>query len=100
MFMWMFIEGLYLHNVVTVTVLQGRFPHMIYAMLGWGLPAIMTIIWAVFTAHFQRRIKYAQDDRTNEQVKLKSITIKKTFTSSICHADAGGATISHPSIGY
>lgn len=57
MFMWMFIEGLYLHNVVTVTVLQGRFPHMLYAMLGWGLPALMTIVWAVFTARFKGRIK-------------------------------------------
>lgn len=58
MFMWMFIEGLYLHNVVTVTVLQGRFPHMIYAIVGWGLPAIMTIVWAVITARFKRRVKY------------------------------------------
>lgn len=58
MFMWMFIEGLYLHNVVTVTVFQGHFPHMIYAMLGWGLPAFMTIVWAVFTARCKRRDKY------------------------------------------
>jgi len=26
MFMWMFIEGLYLHNMVTVAVFQGSFP--------------------------------------------------------------------------
>jgi hypothetical protein len=50
MFMWMFIEGLYLHNVVTVTVFQGRFPHEAYALLGWGGPIIMTAIWAGFTA--------------------------------------------------
>lgn len=50
MFLWMFIEGLYLHNVVTVTVFQGRFPHTIYAVVGWGVPVIMTTIWAAFTA--------------------------------------------------
>lgn len=43
MFLWMFIEGLYLHNVVTVTVFQGRFPHYLYASVGWGLPVIMTV---------------------------------------------------------
>lgn len=49
MFMWMFIEGLYLHSVVTVTVFQGKLPHRIYAIAGWGAPIIMTAIWAVFT---------------------------------------------------
>lgn len=53
MFMWMFIEGLYLHNVVTVTVFQGRFPHTLYALLGWGTPIMMTTIWAIFTAHYK-----------------------------------------------
>lgn len=57
MFMWMFIEGLYLHNVVTVTVFQGRFPHKFYSSLGWFLPAIMTIIWASFTAEYQKGLK-------------------------------------------
>jgi PDF receptor len=53
MFMWMFIEGLYLHNVVTVTVFQGRFPLTLYGILGWGTPVIMTTVWAVVTAlHF------------------------------------------------
>jgi PDF receptor len=50
MFMWMFIEGLYLHNVITVTVFQGRFPHIFYALLGWGTPVFLTSIWAVVTS--------------------------------------------------
>ncbi|XP_055606877.1 PDF receptor isoform X2 [Uranotaenia lowii] len=50
MFMWMFIEGLYLHNVVTVTVFQGRFPHTLYAMVGWGGPVALTAIWTAVTA--------------------------------------------------
>ncbi|XP_055843388.1 PDF receptor isoform X2 [Episyrphus balteatus] len=53
MFMWMFIEGLYLHNVVTATVLQGRFPQTIYAIIGWGTAVVMTALWAVVTAHYK-----------------------------------------------
>uniref|UniRef100_A0AAG5CPX5 G-protein coupled receptors family 2 profile 2 domain-containing protein n=1 Tax=Anopheles atroparvus TaxID=41427 RepID=A0AAG5CPX5_ANOAO len=57
MFMWMFIEGLYLHNVVTVTVFQGRFPHTLYAVVGWGGPVILTVIWAITTAQYSREQK-------------------------------------------
>lgn len=53
MFMWMFIEGLYLHNVVTATVLQGRFPQTVYAIIGWGTAVVMTALWAVVTAHYK-----------------------------------------------
>ncbi|XP_067635606.1 PDF receptor isoform X2 [Eurosta solidaginis] len=52
MFMWMFIEGLYLHNMVTVAVFQGRFPHTIFSLLGWGLPVLMTTVWVICTALF------------------------------------------------
>lgn len=54
MFMWMFIEGLYLHNVVTVTVFQDRFRLQLYAILGWGGPMIMTAIWAGFTSYYKK----------------------------------------------
>ncbi|XP_058117660.1 PDF receptor [Anopheles ziemanni] len=57
MFMWMFIEGLYLHNVVTVTVFQGRFPHTLYAVVGWGGPVVLTVIWAITTAQYIRQQK-------------------------------------------
>ncbi|XP_050085800.1 PDF receptor isoform X1 [Anopheles aquasalis] len=57
MFMWMFIEGLYLHNVVTVTVFQGRFPHTVYAAVGWGGPVVLTVIWAITTAQYIRQQK-------------------------------------------
>lgn len=51
MFMWMFIEGLYLHNVVTFTVFQGKFPHGLYALLGWGGPVLLTAAWTAVTAY-------------------------------------------------
>lgn len=54
MFMWMFIEGHYLNNVVTATVFQGRFPHLLYTVLGWGSPVLMTAVWATFTANYKK----------------------------------------------
>ncbi|KAL1116635.1 hypothetical protein AAG570_005107 [Ranatra chinensis] len=50
MFMWMFIEGLYLHNVVTVRVFQEKSYYRMYSGLGWGLPVVMTAAWALTTA--------------------------------------------------
>ncbi|XP_061397751.1 PDF receptor [Musca vetustissima] len=52
MFMWMFIEGWYLHNMVTVSVFQGRFPYKLYSIVGWGVPVLMTTIWAICTAFY------------------------------------------------
>ncbi|CAB3365838.1 Hypothetical predicted protein [Cloeon dipterum] len=50
MFMWMFIEGLYLHNMITVTVFQEKFHYLFYTLMGWGVPILMTTAWAVTTA--------------------------------------------------
>nr|XP_024218284.1 PDF receptor [Halyomorpha halys] len=50
MFMWMFIEGLYLHNVVTVRVFQETFRYRLYICVGWGLPLVMTTAWAASIA--------------------------------------------------
>ncbi|KAH8418939.1 hypothetical protein KR222_005735, partial [Zaprionus bogoriensis] len=52
MFMWMFIEGLYLHNMVTVAVFQGSFPLIFFSLLGWGIPVLMTTVWVQCTALF------------------------------------------------
>ncbi|XP_068084336.1 PDF receptor [Anabrus simplex] len=50
MFMWMFVEGLYLHNMITVTVFHENSYYIAYTVLGWGGPVIMTTAWAVTTA--------------------------------------------------
>ncbi|XP_049800306.1 PDF receptor-like [Schistocerca nitens] len=50
MFMWMFVEGLYLHNAVTVTVFQESSFLLVYSLLGWGVPVLMTAAWAATTA--------------------------------------------------
>ncbi|XP_058806073.1 PDF receptor-like isoform X2 [Phymastichus coffea] len=50
MFMWMFIEGLYLHNLVTVTQMHETTHYKMYRIVGWGYPMIMTMTWAIVTA--------------------------------------------------
>lgn len=45
MFMWMFIEGLYLHNMITVTVFQEYSYIKLYIYLGYGLSALMSVTW-------------------------------------------------------
>ncbi|XP_068903915.1 PDF receptor-like isoform X2 [Tenebrio molitor] len=47
MFMWMFIEGLYLHNTITVLVFQENSYIKLYFYVGWTAPAIMTTAWVV-----------------------------------------------------
>lgn len=56
MFLWMFIEGLYLHTVVTVTVFQGRFPHYFYISLGWGVPIVMTVSYSHYLRIYLMKI--------------------------------------------
>ncbi|XP_042234689.1 PDF receptor-like [Homarus americanus] len=50
MFMWMFIEGLYLHNKITVTVFHHKFYYSVYHAVGWGVPVLLTAAWATATA--------------------------------------------------
>lgn len=45
MFMWMFVEGLYLHNVITVTVFQEYSYVKLYFYIGWVVPLVMVMIW-------------------------------------------------------
>lgn len=47
MFMWMFIEGLYLHNMLTVTVFQENAYYLVYSFIGWGVPVVITTAWVV-----------------------------------------------------
>ncbi|XP_037089674.1 PDF receptor-like [Pollicipes pollicipes] len=54
MFMWMFIEGLYLNNLVSVPFFQGPISYTLYYLLGWGLPMLMTALWALVTAIYHQ----------------------------------------------
>ncbi|XP_059059766.1 PDF receptor-like isoform X2 [Achroia grisella] len=50
MFMWMFIEGIYLHSMVAGNSLRERISHVVYYATGWGLPIIITAAWATVTS--------------------------------------------------
>ncbi|CAG9856639.1 unnamed protein product [Phyllotreta striolata] len=47
LFLWMFIEGLYLHNMITVTVFQEYNYIKIYCYVGWILPGVMSAVWLI-----------------------------------------------------
>lgn len=49
-FFWMLIEGLYLHTVLVWSFSQDRLRFWHYAILGWGVPAIFIIAWALVKA--------------------------------------------------
>ncbi|XP_069970705.1 PDF receptor-like [Penaeus vannamei] len=46
MFMWMFIEGMYLNNLISVAFFQGPPNYSAYYFIGWGIPVFMTASWA------------------------------------------------------
>ncbi|XP_012235254.1 PDF receptor isoform X2 [Linepithema humile] len=52
MFMWMFIEGLFLHNMVTVMVFEETSHYRMYQFIGWGCPVLMTLIWTIVMAFY------------------------------------------------
>ncbi|KAL0852374.1 hypothetical protein ABMA28_000572 [Loxostege sticticalis] len=57
MFLWMFIEGLYLNNLVTSNVLKEHMAYNVYFIVGWSLPLIITIVWAAVTGmHYKNEV--------------------------------------------
>ncbi|XP_022240360.1 diuretic hormone receptor-like [Limulus polyphemus] len=51
-FFWMFVEGLYLYVLVVKTFSIDIFKIHSYLLVGWGLPAIVLLIWAPVKAFF------------------------------------------------
>ncbi|XP_013794461.2 diuretic hormone receptor-like, partial [Limulus polyphemus] len=51
-FFWMFVEGLYLYVLVVKTFSVEIVKVHVYALVGWGLPAIVVLIWALVKAYF------------------------------------------------
>ncbi|XP_021374228.1 PDF receptor-like [Mizuhopecten yessoensis] len=49
-FMWMLIEGLYLHNMIAVSVFSGRPNYIVFYLMGWGVPLPFTIGWVTTMA--------------------------------------------------
>lgn len=47
--MWTWNEGFYLHNRITISVFDSKAPFKLLHMMGWGVPLVLSIIWAVLT---------------------------------------------------
>ncbi|KAK2175265.1 hypothetical protein NP493_741g01035 [Ridgeia piscesae] len=45
---WTFVEGLFLHNRVAVSVFNKEAPFKIFHTIGWGLPAMIVFTWSSF----------------------------------------------------
>ncbi|KAG5865866.1 hypothetical protein JTB14_004913 [Gonioctena quinquepunctata] len=46
-FFWMFVEGLYLYILVVRTLTRESFKLRVYVCIGWGLPLIFVVVWAI-----------------------------------------------------
>ena len=46
-FMWMLNEGIYINILLTYTVLENNSLIVAFYLIGWGLPAIVCISWAI-----------------------------------------------------
>ncbi|XP_030646040.1 glucagon receptor [Chanos chanos] len=44
---WLLVEGIYLHNLLVVTVLTERNYFSIYLCIGWGAPLIFVLPWVI-----------------------------------------------------
>ncbi|KAL5007775.1 hypothetical protein ScPMuIL_016581 [Solemya velum] len=51
-FFWMFVEGLYLHIIIVWTYSADKIRLWYLAFIGWGLPVLIIIAWAVVRSHF------------------------------------------------
>ncbi|KAH8280484.1 hypothetical protein KR018_007967 [Drosophila ironensis] len=49
-FFWMFVEGLYLYTLVVQTFSSDNISFLIYALIGWGCPAICILVWSIAKA--------------------------------------------------
>ncbi|XP_070211593.1 PDF receptor-like [Littorina saxatilis] len=56
-FMWMFVEGLYLHNMIAVAFFSGKPNYLVYYSLGWGVPVLVLTAWIVPMTQLHNRQK-------------------------------------------
>ncbi|XP_076461896.1 corticotropin-releasing factor receptor 2-like [Babylonia areolata] len=51
-FAWMLVEGIYLHNRLAVCVFRSDAPFKIFCFIGWGIPLVLTCVWAALMEEF------------------------------------------------
>ncbi|XP_025095634.1 corticotropin-releasing factor receptor 1-like isoform X2 [Pomacea canaliculata] len=54
-FAWMLVEGIYLHNRLAVCVFRSDAPFKIFNFIGWGIPFVLTCLWAGLMETFYTR---------------------------------------------
>ena len=47
---WIFMEGLYLHNLIFLALFTDSSAITVYIVLGWGLPVLFVVPWIVLRA--------------------------------------------------
>jgi len=50
---WIFMEGLYLHNLIFMALFTDSSAITIYILLGWGLPLVFVMLWIIMRAMFE-----------------------------------------------
>ncbi|KAH3715038.1 hypothetical protein DPMN_057742 [Dreissena polymorpha] len=64
-FMWMLIEGMYLHNQIAVSVFSKKPNYVVFYCMGWGVPIPLTVAWCVTQALTNKnKCWYGYYDRT------------------------------------
>lgn len=94
MFMWIFIEGLYLHNVIAVAVFNDSFLKF-YSAVAWGFPLLLTPIWIVTMV-----LSTENSEKYKEMIYFKSQHKKDIIRYFFPFSDAGICTICYRIIGY
>ncbi|XP_070210130.1 corticotropin-releasing factor receptor 2-like [Littorina saxatilis] len=54
-FAWMLVEGIYLHNRLAISVFRSDAPFKIFYFIGWGIPLILTCLWAALMEVFYKK---------------------------------------------
>ncbi|XP_043243812.1 PDF receptor-like [Amphibalanus amphitrite] len=50
-FLWMFLEGYYLHSTLTRDVFNEKPNFVVFSLIGWGLSILLMSVWAIFMAY-------------------------------------------------
>ncbi|XP_068083144.1 secretin receptor-like [Anabrus simplex] len=76
---WILMEGLYLHNLIFLALFTDSSAITLYVVLGWGLPTLFVIPWAVCRSWFENTLCWT----TNENSSLFLLIRVPTTTSIV-----------------
>uniref|UniRef100_A0A1A8MIC9 Glucagon receptor n=2 Tax=Nothobranchius pienaari TaxID=704102 RepID=A0A1A8MIC9_9TELE len=62
---WLLVEGIYLHNLLVITVFTERNYFKIYLCVGWGTPLIFLIPWVVAKYFYENQECWEQNINMN-----------------------------------